>query len=115
MLLHELVEGEDARLADLLPLLDHLLTGRPLAQTRHMARQQQRLLDPLELLFDNDAYYLSDGGYSRVLVNADSQLALSGVSRSAVKERWNDPAVQHIVGQINLILTATEQNERSSG
>jgi hypothetical protein len=114
MLLDELVEAEHPRLADLLPELDHLLTGNPLAQSRQMARQQQRLLDPLELLTDNDAYYLSDGGYSRVLVNADSRLALSGVSRTAVKQRWNDAAVQHIVRQIDLILTATEQSEKSS-
>jgi hypothetical protein len=112
MLMQELLEGEQ-RLVDLLPQLDHLLTGNPMAKTIAMARQQPNLLDPLELIMDNDAYYLSDGGYSRVLVR-DVALGLSGVSRAEVKARWHDPAVQHVVQQINLILRAAYDDAMKS-
>lgn len=111
MTLQELLESEQ-RLANLLPQLDHLLTGKSMSEVMHTARQQQRLLDPLELLVDDDAYYLSDGGYSRVLVHY-TEMKLSGVSRAEVKARWHDPAVQSLVQQINAILRATEERHSS--
>ena len=112
MRLQEILESGRG-LAELLPQLDHLLTGRPMTEVAHTARHQPALFDPLELLLSSDGYYLSDGGYSRVLVQHEripyGTLALSGVSRAAVKARWHDAAVQHVVQQINAILQATEE------
>ena len=41
----------------------------------------------------SDAYYLSDGGYSRLMFLEEGDVRLSSVSREAVARKWNDPAV----------------------
>jgi hypothetical protein len=92
----------------LLPLvarLDSLLTGRPETETLVTANRQQHLLDPEAFLTMSDAYYLSDGGYSRILADDETgRLRLSGVSRREVAEMWDTVAVRDARARVEAIL-----------
>ncbi len=73
-------------------VLDAALTGNRWREVEQMARQQARLLeDPTHFAAMSDAYYLSDGGYSRLIwvwQEEPERLGLSGVSRQEVKDAW---------------------------
>ena len=91
--------------------IDSLLTGKPDDAASTAQQQRHKLADPVDL-FACDGYYLSDGGYSRLIAQegdedpSDCKLYLSGVSRDAVKARWNDRDVIIIRRQIETVLSA---------
>jgi len=71
-----------------LALLDQALTGK---DERWIKGQLHHCFGlDAERLILGDMYYLSDGGYSRVAWNQDSErLFLASESRVEVKKRWN--------------------------
>jgi hypothetical protein len=100
-------QGDFGALAEAVIVLDMALTGRREADARQAARSQARLLaDPIGFAISSDGYYLSDGGYSRLLADEEGNLRLSGVSRDAVKGRWRDPDVREIAGRVEDSLRA---------
>jgi hypothetical protein len=74
--------------------LDGILTGKPETTAAQTARHQDKFFaDPATLLGSgsSDGYYLSDGGYSRLVFDPEHLLfRLSSVSRDEVKARWRD-------------------------
>jgi hypothetical protein len=87
--------------------LDRVLTGKDEDAAAHMARHQDGFFtDPTRFL-ESDGYYLSDGGYSRVFYDPESErFRLSSVSRDAVKARWREADAQAIVAQASELVTA---------
>lgn len=81
------------RLQYLLATLDAALTGRPWKDVLHTARYRQATLDNLVFAGGDRAYYLSDGGYSRVYVDDRDEpvyrLFLTSNSRDEVKRQWD--------------------------
>jgi hypothetical protein len=70
--------------------LDMALTGRSEPDCVHMAHGQAAMFEEPERFLASDGYYLSDGGYSRVLFDEEAgTFRLSQVSRDAVKARWS--------------------------
>jgi len=67
-----------------LAYLDAALTGKPWADVLHTARSQN--VEPLDVL--GREYYLSDGGYSRVVIS-DETLRLFLTSNSLDRPRAN--------------------------
>lgn len=101
-----IVENADGlTLENLVVSLDHLLTGKDEIETARTAAQQRRHLNAEAFLTMNDAYYLSDGGYSRIKADEETgRLVLSGVSRQDVIQKWHDPAVQAVKLRIEALL-----------
>ena len=92
------------RLRDLIVSLDGLLTQKPEEAKRNAEQRHKIFSDPITFLeyVSRDAYYLADGGYSRLMINDDEGVrGLSGVSLPGVKARWNEPEVQRIVQELN--------------
>lgn len=78
------------QLPELLRALDKHLTGKTNAPSKY-AEDAENLMDTLSLEF-----YLSDGGYSRVWIDADEQrIFVTDNSRNEVKQRWEDSNVMH--------------------
>jgi hypothetical protein len=91
-------------LRELIVALDTLLVGKAKDAVR-AAAAQAHLLDPIGFITMSDGYYLSDGGYSRLVFSeARRALALSSVSRGEVKARWPNTDVQAIVRRIDDLL-----------
>ena len=80
---------------DLMIQLDMALTGKARHVAEHTASGQG--FDPVE----HRIYYLSDGGYSRVVVNDDCQLSLTSSSLDRVKQAWSQPDVQTLIAAIS--------------
>jgi hypothetical protein len=77
---------------ELLVQLDMALTGHSRRNCEHTAKNQS---------FERGAsYYLSDGGYSRVVVGFES-IFVTGNSLDRVKQAWSRPDVQKIVAAIS--------------
>jgi hypothetical protein len=93
-------------LRDTVIRLDMLLTGKSQGDAERTARNQARLLtSPEPFLTTNDAYYLSDGGYSRVKANEETgRLALLSQSRAEVKARWTQPEVRRAIQAVEQVL-----------
>jgi hypothetical protein len=85
---------ERTELQFLLAKLDHALTGKRWKDCFHTARNQHVDFDSLTSGGDC-AYYLSDGGYSRLVVSSqDYRLFLTSNSRKQVKDRWDKCAAE---------------------
>ncbi len=77
--------------ADKVQMLDAALTGKYAQDVAHTWRDNAPLHEPVNWYLHHDAYYLSDGGYSRLLWNPHhSSLFLTSNSRPEVKRRWAD-------------------------
>jgi hypothetical protein len=73
--------------------LDEALTGKTEHFTEHTASTQAGT--PEQWYLDSErAWYLSDGGYSRVCCEDNGRLFLASVSRDEVKARWTDAVFQ---------------------
>lgn len=71
-----------------LALLDQALTGKDERWIKSQLHHRFGL--DAEGLILGDMYYLSDGGYSRVVWNPESErLFLASESRAEVKEKWS--------------------------
>lgn len=92
---------------DLLISLDRALTGKDETTAAHAARNQDSFFtDPTRFL-ESGGYYLSDGGYSRVFYDPESEsFQLSSVSRDEVKARWREADVQAIATRAGKMVTA---------
>lgn len=94
-------------LRDVMIALDMALTGKPEKDAAHMARNQSAFFENPERFLESGGYYLSDGGYSRVFFDPDTEaFRLSGVSRDQVKARWLEADVQVLVTRAAQTLTA---------
>jgi hypothetical protein len=107
-------------LFEMLIRIDIALAGNAEHDAAHAVRSQSRIAeDPIAFASDSDAYYLSDGGYSRLIWSWEERfgeqggLALSAVSRDTVKERWHaDPEVRRLAGAIqDLVREALRRHE----
>lgn len=80
--------------------LDRALTGRPEQDATQTANNQSAFFDDPAHFLESGGYYLSDGGYSRVVFDPVSFVfRLSSVSRDEVKRRWSeDPIVKAAAG-----------------
>jgi hypothetical protein len=103
---------QEPALKNLLIRLDMALTGKPENACASTARQQEHMTTPLAFHENNDAFYLSDGGLSRVLwVQTSSEgpyggIGISGVSRKEVVEKWrDDKAVAALRREINALMS----------
>ena len=94
--------------------LDMALTGKERRHCEHTMRNSS-IKDENGWLFGSKrAYYLSDGGYSRVCADIQDRadggyrpaLFLANVSRDEVFERWNTPEAQRLVAAIKAHLQA---------
>lgn len=65
--------------------LDKELTGKPLAQCRQNAYQQEQY-DIFDLI--TNLYYLSDSGYSRIRISEDFTAHLAQGARAEVEFNW---------------------------
>jgi len=86
--------------------LDMVLTGKDQRAAEHMARNQARLVDQVGD-WEGVEYYLSDGGYSRLVLNIrfdseppKSHLRLTSNSREPVQLAFAKPEAQIIKRQI---------------
>jgi hypothetical protein len=80
--------------ADLI-LLDSVLTGASIQNCIHTASNQS-----LEHVYDGQEYYLSDGGYSRLVFNYDSKFFVTSNSLDMVKKNWGTLLAQTIVARL---------------
>jgi hypothetical protein len=87
-------------LREVMIALDVALTGKPEKDAAHMARNQNAFFDNPERFLESGGYYLSDGGYSRVFFDPDTEtFRLSGISRDQVKARWHEADVKDIAAR----------------
>jgi hypothetical protein len=95
--------------------LDGVVTGKIARVTRHTASNQAKTIE--EWYFSSErAWYLSDGGYSRIGCTDDGHLFLASVSRDEVKVRWTKTSlVQDIERQIILWLNDMKHLCRTCG
>lgn len=97
----------DLHLRDVVAKLDGLLTGKPAEAMRNAHQRTYLFSDPATFAAEvsQDAYYLADGGYSRLMVNDEGEVrGLSQVSRQQVKDRWHDADVQALVRELAILL-----------
>lgn len=73
--------------------LDETLTGKSEQRTEHTASNQAETVEAWYFGLER-AWYLSDGGYSRVCCEENGRLFLASVSRDEVKARWTDAVFQ---------------------
>ena len=71
---------------ELIMELDQILTSKTQAEVEHTFRNSGA--NTLEEFACGTIYYLSDGGYSRILINIYDELILAGESRKEVKAQW---------------------------
>lgn len=87
--------------------LDCLLTGSPPNKAEQTLRNQPRKLTAEDwIAFMNEPYYLSDSGYSRLIMQEKEgklTLGLDAVSRKEVKDCWLDalPTVAMVEAALN--------------
>lgn len=94
-------------LREVMIALDTALTGKSEKDAAHMALNQSAFFDNPERFLESGGYYLSDGGYSRVFFDPDTEtFRLSGVSRDQVKARWHEADVQVIAARATETLIA---------
>lgn len=81
----------EALLEWVVPRLDTALTGHALPATS--GKFKARSASTEDLVF-GDIYYLSDGGYSRIVFILEAhRLVLCSEPRPEVKAKWDDPVV----------------------
>lgn len=102
-----------ARLRDLLVRMDCILTGRPEKDAMHMARNQAHFFDdPTTFLSSSREYYLSDGGYSRLIFDELAEgFRLTSNSRDPVKQVWQAGTVKDLAEEAARILIASLQDD----
>jgi hypothetical protein len=83
--------------AELMIRLDMALTGKSRHEAEHTAKGQE--LSP----WGERIYYLSDGGYSRIVVTEDYVLFVASESLNRVRTAWQRPDVQSIVAEISAV------------
>lgn len=84
----------DEPMRDLVVELDTLIVGDPRGAVEQACQQGWKFADPVSFICSTErAYYLSDGGHSRLVFDDDGGVDLSGVSTARVKARWRDPDV----------------------
>ena len=89
--------------------LDMALTGKDRRAAEHTAKQPAA--DIGSFLTTQREYYLSDGGYSRVVADFDGRIWPTSNSLARVKEEWEQPNVQRIVSALSkLIITEAGEN-----
>ncbi|MCZ7861788.1 hypothetical protein O9X98_10390 [Agrobacterium salinitolerans] len=72
--------------------LDVVLTGKTHSEAAQTARHQAHIFNDAErFLHNQEVYYLSDGGYSRVFISYEGDLLLTQNSLDKVKARWATP------------------------
>lgn len=106
----------NAQLRTAIIALDRLLTGKTDAEIEHTARNQPAFFaDPLNFLFRE--YYLSDGGYSRIVLNDEAKLRLTSNSLDRAKERWASAEAQKLASEIESLfaelIRAAEEAQKS--
>lgn len=69
--------------------LDAALTLASWKDVAHTARDNDADVERFVYGCGDRAYYLSDGGYSRICCNLDGKLFLTSNSRNEVKDRWS--------------------------
>jgi hypothetical protein len=69
--------------------LDESVTGKSKRTTEHTARNQPKTVEAWYLSSER-AWYLSDGGYSRISCEDNGRLFLTSNSLDGAKERWTD-------------------------
>lgn len=101
------------RLRDLFIRMDCILTGKPEQDAVHMARNQSHFFDdPSSFLSSSGEYYLSDGGYSRLIFSEVSEeFRLTSNSRNAVKQVWQTRVVKNLAEEAARILIASLQDD----
>ncbi|MGY3581537.1 hypothetical protein ACVIGB_000391 [Bradyrhizobium sp. USDA 4341] len=93
------------RLRELLIRIDCTLTGRPVSDAAHMAHNQASFFEDLTKFVTSREYYLSDGGYSRLLFDEiEEKFRLSSNSRDQIKAVWKSGAVEDLVAEAAQIL-----------
>ncbi len=89
-----------------LALLDQALTGKDERWIKNQLHHRFGL--SAEVLILGDMYYLSDGGYSRVVWDQESErLFLASESRAEVKARWGQCG--ETIGEAEAILSAGQR------
>lgn len=106
-----------AAIYDHITRLDAVLTGKSETEVAQNARQQAHLfLDIVEFVAHRHCYYLSDSGYSRVLVTDEGEIFLTSNSRDAVKAKWNTPeAVEAAESFRAAVMTLAEEADHAHG
>lgn len=90
------------RLVELDYQLDTILTGKAETFCRRPTTTQQ--LNPLSNYLGGAAYYLSDGGYSRIVIDLMAgTVFLTSNSLPTPKERWASADAQALVAEIKSI------------
>lgn len=85
-------------LKDYLKALDQLLTGKSERECSGLSSQ----LDSIEQYLNGAEYYLSDGGYSRIVLDIlGGRVALTSNSLDKVKANWGTPMVQAVLRSLN--------------
>jgi len=80
-------------------LLDAALTDKPWNEVAHRAYQKQWTTEK----WIDDIYYLSDGGYSRIVLDEETgKIFLASESLNRPKDLW--PLMQKIVREIEQII-----------
>lgn len=102
------------RLRELLVQIDSILTGRPTKDAEHMARSQSSFFEDMTRFLTTREYYLSDGGYSRLLFDEIAEeFRLSSNSRDQVKVTWQSGEVKELVAEASRILmTSLRDNDK---
>jgi len=108
--------NEKSEFADLIIRLDMLLTGKTREQAEHTARTSSRdLADPLSFIMDGDSeYYLSDGGYSRLVVTEEGKTWVTSNSLQRVKDAWGTPEAQALASAIGRAVAASVESYEAS-
>ena len=98
--------GDPEHFPERIIALDMVLTGKSRHVAEHTMRNQaHRAGDPLAFI-DGGEYYLSDGGYSRVVGNDEGALFLTSNSRQEVKDAWKMPGAQKLAEEIKAAIVA---------
>lgn len=91
-----------SNLKEQLIFLDCALTGKTQADAIHMSKNQDITRDRL--------YYLSDGGYSRIVFNDDTcKIFLASESTDKVKTAWS--RCEELIADVEKTLTEWVKNE----
>jgi len=93
--------------AELFIRLDMALTGKERTQAERTASHSRHVLtDPITYVTSNEReYYLSDGGYSRIVANDEGKVWVTSNSLQRVKDAWNTPEAQELASLIGKAIT----------
>jgi hypothetical protein len=102
------------RLRELLIQIDCIVTGRPAKDAEHTARNQVSYFEDTIKFLTSGEYYLSDGGYSRLMLDElAGDFRLSSNSRDQVKAVWHSGAAKELVAEASRILmTILRDNDK---